>query len=207
GTGKTPLAAWLAGRLVESGAHPAIVLRGYGDDEPRVHELLNPAAIVVTDADRVRGVARAAVLGADVAVLDDAFQHRRIRRAADLVLVSADRPLRQRRSLPAGPWREPLAALERATVAIVTRKAAGDAAVDAAIEAVSRAARDLPIAVARLSLGDLRSVADDLFAPSGVASAANPVASRSLSDLRGLRVLAVAALGEPRAFVSQLESA
>src|SRR5690606_22360810 len=91
--------------------------------------------------------------------------------------------------------------------AIVTRKAAGDAAVDAAIEAVSRAAHDLPIAVARLSLGELRSVADDLFAPPGVAAAAKPVASRSLSDLRGLRVLAVAALGEPRAFVSQLESA
>ena len=80
GTGKTPIAAWAAARLATAGARPAVVLRGYGDDESLVHARLNPGLVVVTDADRVRGVARARELGADCAILDDGFQHRRIRR-------------------------------------------------------------------------------------------------------------------------------
>jgi tetraacyldisaccharide 4'-kinase len=59
GTGKTPVAAWAAARLHERGARPAIVLRGYGGDEPLVHERLNPDVPVIADANRVRGVARA----------------------------------------------------------------------------------------------------------------------------------------------------
>ena len=65
-------------------------LRERGRDEVRVHSILNPGLPVITDPDRVRGVASAAARGATVAVLDDAFQHRRARRALDLVLVSAD---------------------------------------------------------------------------------------------------------------------
>jgi tetraacyldisaccharide 4'-kinase len=90
GTGKTPIAAWLASEFLARGAHPAIVLRGYGADEPLVHQRLNPDVPVIVDADRVRGVARAVAAGADIAVLDDAFQHRRAAREADIVLVSAD---------------------------------------------------------------------------------------------------------------------
>src|ERR1041384_7673552 len=48
GTGKTPIAAWIAAGLLARGARPAVVLRGYGDDEPRVHETLNPSIPVVT---------------------------------------------------------------------------------------------------------------------------------------------------------------
>jgi tetraacyldisaccharide 4'-kinase len=91
GTGKTPMAAWIARGLAARGARPAIVLRGYGDDEPLVHRVLNPEIPVVIGADRVDAVGRAAAGGATVAVLDDAFQHRRVQRAADIVLVSADR--------------------------------------------------------------------------------------------------------------------
>ena len=92
GTGKTPIASWLATQLQARGAHPAVVLRGYGDDEPLVHERLAPDIPVRVNANRLEAVARAADEGADVAVLDDGFQHRRVRRAADLVLVSADAP-------------------------------------------------------------------------------------------------------------------
>src|SRR5262245_63096859 len=55
GTGKTPMAAWIARGLVTRGAKPAIVLRGYGDDEPLVHRELNPDVPVVIGADRVAG--------------------------------------------------------------------------------------------------------------------------------------------------------
>ncbi len=62
GTGKTPIASWLAVRLQDAGAHPAIVMRGYGDDEPLVHARLAPTIPVVVEREssrghRVRGVA------------------------------------------------------------------------------------------------------------------------------------------------------
>ncbi len=137
GTGKTPVAAWVARELRRRGAKPAIVLRGYGADEPAVHALLNPDVPVVIDVDRVAGVRRAATLGADVAVLDDAFQHRRAARLADLVLVSAERGLGRARMLPAGPFREPLSALQRASLVVVTRKTATPEQAAAVLEAAT----------------------------------------------------------------------
>jgi hypothetical protein len=49
GTGKTPVASWVAQRLIARGLRPAIVLRGYGNDEPLVHARLTPGAVVVVD--------------------------------------------------------------------------------------------------------------------------------------------------------------
>jgi tetraacyldisaccharide 4'-kinase len=193
GTGKTPVAAWVARELAARGARPAIVLRGYGGDEPLVHERLNPGVPVVAGADRVEGIALAAAGGADVAVLDDAFQHRRVRRDADIVLLSADAWTGSARLLPAGPWREPLRALRRATLVLVTRKAAPDARVAAVEEAARRAAPGVPVAVARLELGALRR--------------ADEGEEMALAGIAGRDVLAIAAVGNPRAFAAQLAAA
>lgn len=193
GTGKTPLAAWLAHRLTALGARPAIVMRGYGDDEPEVHRRLNPGVPVIVSADRVAGIARAEGLGADCAVLDDAFQHRRAGRVADVVLVSADRWTGTTRLLPAGPWRESPRALRRASVVLVTRKAVSvDEARDVAGR-LSRAAPAVPFAIARLELGDLRRAADGQPQP--------------LLELAGRKALAIAGVGDPEAFVRQLADA
>ncbi len=194
GTGKTPVAAWLARELAARGARPAIVLRGYGDDEPLVHERLNPGVPVIATADRVDGIARAAAAGvsADLAVLDDAFQHRRAARAADLVLVSADRWPARPRLLPAGPFREPLGALRRASLVVITRKAAGAEEVARVRAAVAAAVPGVPMAVIRLALGALRDAAG---------------AERPLASLRGAAVLAISAVGDPRAFEAQLAAA
>src|SRR5947209_12496985 len=64
GTGKTPVAAWIASELINRGERPAIVLRGYGEDEPLVHARLNPNIPVVVSADRVAGIAQARERGA-----------------------------------------------------------------------------------------------------------------------------------------------
>ena len=56
GSGKTPIAAWMVSALKARGARPAIVMRGYGDDEPRVHALINPDVPIVVNADRAAGV-------------------------------------------------------------------------------------------------------------------------------------------------------
>src|SRR5207247_2109299 len=86
GTGKTPLAAWIARYYAQRGRRPAILLRGYGGDEPLVHQRLAPEAVVVADPDRVAGARAAQRRGADLAVLDDAYQ----------LLGGAGRPARAR---------------------------------------------------------------------------------------------------------------
>jgi tetraacyldisaccharide 4'-kinase len=192
GTGKTPMAAWIAHGLVARGAHPAIVLRGYGGDEPLVHERLNPTVPVIANVDRVAGVVEAQRRGADVAVLDDAFQHRRVQRLADLVLISADRWTPDVHLLPAGPWREPLKAIRRATLVIVTRKSADERAVALVHEHLSRIAPAIPRVSVRFDLGDL-------------VDATGERASQSLDALHGATVHAILSIADPQAFVRQLE--
>jgi tetraacyldisaccharide 4'-kinase len=193
GTGKTPVAAWAAERLRRAGARPAIVLRGYGDDEPLVHQRLNPSVIVIADADRVRGVERARAAGADCAILDDAFQHRRIRRDEDWLLISAEQWRGMRRCLPAGPLRESAAAIGRASLVVVTRKSASAVFAAEVAARVAERAPELPQAIVHLTLDGVRNVLDDHGAP--------------LTMLDGARVLAIAAIGAPGEFFEQLRRA
>jgi tetraacyldisaccharide 4'-kinase len=191
GTGKTPVAAWIAGELRNRGARPAVVLRGYGDDEPRVHSLLNPDIAVFANADRVAGVSDAARAGADVAVLDDAFQHRRIARVEDIVLVSADGWREPVRLLPSGPWRESPVALERASFLLVTRKAVGADDARSLLQQLLPLTRTRWGAVAELALTEPRDAVTG--------------ATRTLSELRGTRVLVIAGVGDPASLASQLQ--
>ncbi len=190
GTGKTPLAAYLALRLRDGGATPALVMRGVGDDESRAYAELAPGIPVVVDPDRVRGVRSAAQRGCDVAVLDDAFQHRRIQRAVDIVMLSADRADRPTQLLPAGPLREPFASLRRAALVVIARKAASRA--DAALIA-ERVRRSFPhLATVEVAL-----------APAGLVSTRSDE-RRTMHGLKDQRVLAIAGIGDPTAFVRQL---
>ena len=191
GTGKTPVAAWFVAQLRSRGARPAVVLRDYGGDEALVHGALNRGTLVITDADRVTGVRRARDQGADVAVLDDAFQHRRARRDADVVLVSADEWHGSRRLLPAGPWREPLSALRRATLVVVTRKATPIHLFEEVWVAVGARAPSVPRAAARL-------------APAALVDA-HSATDYPLSSLAGTDIVAIAGIAGPAAFRRQLE--
>ena len=193
GTGKTPVAAFIAERLRERGGQPAIVLRGYGGDEPLVHATLNPTVPVVISANRVTGVAKARVLGADIAVLDDAFQHRGADRWGDIVLVSADSWTAKQRMLPAGPWREPVSALRRAALTIVTRKAASFDDARGVIAALRSVVPTLATAIIALSPGELRDARGTETLP--------------MEAISGRRLHVIAAIGDPAAFVRQLEMA
>ncbi|HUF02673.1 MAG TPA: tetraacyldisaccharide 4'-kinase [Aridibacter sp.] len=146
GTGKTPLVAYVARLLAEAGERPAVVSRGYGrerenelvvvsdgeriieepsvtGDEPLELALdLKGSASVVCDANRVRGAVYAVEkLGASVIVLDDAFQHRRIRRDLDIVVIDATAPFGGGRTVPGGRLRENLHNLSRAGAVVITR--------------------------------------------------------------------------------------
>lgn len=190
GTGKTPVAAWIARELVALGARPAIVMRGYGADEPLVHARLNPDVPVIVNPDRVAGAEEAARGGATVVVLDDAFQHRRARRDLDLVLIAAEQGPAARR-LPAGPLREGRRSLRRASMVLVTRKSASVAEAERVAAAWTGFSGAPPCAVVAL-------------APEGLHEARGAAAPLPLDALRGQRVLAISAIGAPSAFVGQL---
>ena len=145
GTGKTPLTSFVAGLLRESGYRVAVASRGYrrrsgrapllvsdgrailldaaaAGDEPFLIARDNPAVPVAVGADRV-AVAHLllAACRPEVIVLDDAFQHRRLARDLDLLLVDGRDPWGNGNILPLGPLREPLPAVSRADALVVTR--------------------------------------------------------------------------------------
>lgn len=135
GTGKTPLAAWLANWLVAHGLRPGLLSRGYraldtgpgepgaaGNDEKRVLDRLCPGVPHLQQRDRVQSSQRLVdELSCDVLILDDGFQHRRLARDLDLLLVDALQPWGFGHVLPRGLLRESRSSLRRADLVIVTR--------------------------------------------------------------------------------------
>ena len=136
GAGKTPFAAWVARRLLEWGREPAIVLRGYGEDEILLHRELTPKIPVFPHKRRVEAALEAFAMGCDVVVLDDGFQHRALARDLDIVLVPVEGWEPRPRLVPRGPWREGPRALGRADVIVLTRKSADAARAAASTDAV-----------------------------------------------------------------------
>jgi len=195
GSGKTPLAAWTAARMRMLGRNPAIVLRGYGEDEVAVHRELNPEVPVHRGRDRVAAIVEASRAGADCAVVDDGFQHRRLRRDLDLVLVSAEQWRAPRHLLPRGPWREPADSLQRASHVIVTRKSATRNDADQVRDEVKRIAPGVRVSIVHLA-------PDAFFDLNDGASRQRP-----LAELAGARVVAVSTLADPRPFLAQLRQA
>ncbi len=128
GTGKTPIVIETVRRLQRLGRRPAILTRGYGaaagepSDEVMEFSETLPDLAVVVDPDRVAGAETArAEVGADCAVLDDGFQHRRLRRDLDVVVIDALDPWGGGWVLPVGRLREPLRGLARAQLFVISR--------------------------------------------------------------------------------------
>ncbi len=190
GAGKTPIASWVASWYASRGAAPAILLRGYGGDEGPLHRALVPSAIVVEDADRLRGAVRAVAQGASVLVLDDAFQHLRVRPDRHMVLVPAEAFADPRQLLPAGPWREGLPAAQEADLLIVTCKTAERWLVERARAALHRVAPGVPQALARLVMGAWRTLEGVRVDPSAVGP--------------GTAVFGVCGIADPRPFLMAL---
>lgn len=191
GSGKTPIATWIARYYAARGIRPGILLRGYGGgDEARVHAHDVPEAVVVTDADRNAGAERAAAAGAQVLVLDDAYQRLDVWRDFNLVLVAAETARAVRWPVPAGPWREGLGALRRADALVVTRKRADAAsALDVARRLGERV--DGPVGVVHLALFRLEGL---------VSGTPHPA-----EYLAGTRVVAASGIADPDAFVTQVK--
>lgn len=149
GTGKTPTVIMLANFLRSNGYRPAVLSRGYGGKAKApvnivsdgIHILMEPAAAgdepvliakntkgipVITGPDRfLTGKFAINNLGADILILDDAFQHRRLYRDIDIVLMNREKPFGNGFMLPRGPLREPPEALKRADIVLWKDKTGG----------------------------------------------------------------------------------
>ena len=127
GTGKTPFVIWLCNLLREENINCAILTRGYKavtgeNDEPGMLAKNCPGTAVVVNPDRLAGAIEAVKKHrAQVLIMDDGFQHRRLHRDIDIVTIDAMLPFGYGRLLPAGLLREPVSALKRAQAAIITR--------------------------------------------------------------------------------------
>jgi len=191
GSGKTPVAIWIARHYVAAGLRPGILLRGYGGDETLVHQHDVPQAVVVADPDRAAGAERALARGAEVLVLDDAYQRLDVHRDLNIPVMSAETTRAVRWPLPAGPWREGWNALDRADALIVTRKrASAEAAMTLAHDLGGRTGR--PVAVAHLGLRYLEGL---------VSGSRHPA-----ETLAGKRVVAASGIADPDAFVAQTKA-
>ena len=128
GTGKTPLVIWLCNYLTSKGLQCVILTRGYKTaagqmtDEPALLTKACGDVPVIVNADRVAGARKAIEQHhAQVLILDDGFQHRRLRRELDIVAIDATCPFGYGRILPAGLLRESPKALKRAAAVVITR--------------------------------------------------------------------------------------
>jgi len=199
GTGKTPLVIWICDLLHSRGVQTAILTRGYKarkdntSDEPAILAENCPHAKHIINPDRVTGARKAvSSFGAEVVVLDDGFQHRRLHRDVNIVTIDATRPFGFGRLLPRGLLREPPGQVRRAHAAVLTRcdQVSPEKLDD--IESALRL-RAPKIAVARTShqpVGAKTSNGEDL----------------DLDELKGKKAFAFCGIGNPEAFFKTLSS-
>ena len=199
GTGKTPMVEWLARWFIDRGVRVAIVSRGYGavegqeNDEakelrqklPTVPHLLNPKRAVG---------AREAIdhHGAQLIILDDGFQHRRLARDLDIVLVDGMEPFGFEHVFPRGTLREPLAGFARAQVIALSRS---DAIEEKSRQQIHDRVRTFNRDATWLELS---------HQPRGLRSGDG--ASQPLDHLQGKRLLAFCGIGNPAGFRHALVS-
>ena len=216
GTGKTACVELVASRLAGLGRRVAVLSRGYGGrrreytlrfsdgrlhvepddrgagplaDEPQLlaRRLAGVPVLVGRRRERTGRIA-CGQLGADTLILDDGFQHRRVARDCEIVLIHARMPLSGWEILPRGPMREPLASLRRADAIIITKADEALATVGALSERLRGFNRGAVLATATHEPTEL------VDASTGTASPA--------STLEGRRVGLLSSIGDPAGFES-----
>jgi tetraacyldisaccharide 4'-kinase len=198
GTGKTPFAAFVARWFRQHGIRVCFVSRGYGagdsgcNDEALVLDQLCPDVPHLQNAERI-AAARVAVeeLDSQLLILDDGFQHRRIARDLDIVLIDATNPWGFGHLLPRGLLREPVASLHRAGLAVITR--------------VDQVARDPVDEIYRAieSANPRCPIVEVIFPPVRLINSSG--AASELESLHGREIAAFCGIGNPQAFHAGLE--
>ena len=181
GTGKTPMTEFLVRRLLEHGKRPVVLSRGYGrktggfrfvqvddsvdctGDEPLQIKRRYPQAVVAVCEDRVEGMKRLLVSGTEDAwfILDDAFQHRRLRAGRNILMTDYRRPFMTDNLLPFGRLRDVPSAACRADCVVYTHcPSSGDP-----LRGVPVLQKDLPVYPTYMEYSDPQPFNDPLKRP------------------------------------------
>jgi tetraacyldisaccharide 4'-kinase len=195
GTGKTPMVLWIAQRLLAAGRQVGILTRGYrgetssagstSDEAQLLQARLGDRVAFGIGADRFALGRELAKGGVEWFILDDGFQHLRLARDVDIVLIDATNPFGGY-LLPAGRLREPRTALGRADIVVITRSSHAPA-----VEAAIRRDSDAPIFYARPRLDSIRI------------GKAGTVGEED-SGARSKKLFAFCGIGNPSAFLADL---
>jgi tetraacyldisaccharide 4'-kinase len=229
GTGKTPFVRFMAETMKRKGFRPGIVSRGYRAEEPLKRPLIvSNGERVLTQADQAgdepqwlaeqctgipvvvhpnrqwAGLTAIRMLGANLVVLDDGFQHDRLRRKLDVVLWDVCDEPRRMRLIPAGRLREGLGALRRASAVVLTHaeylpEAVRAERIDRVIHQLKRHAPAVPIFESETRIVGNQRVSGRLRA--GVEDA--PEGTWPWS---GRKVLAISGLARPQGFEAMLRA-
>ena len=202
GTGKTPMVAWIARQLMESGREPVIAMRGYlssngsmSDEQAQYKQLLTDPH-VVANPNRVAALREflSSHRNVNCIVLDDGFQHRQIARDLDLVLIDAMANTFADRLLPAGNLREPVGNLKRADAVIITHAPESATELSNLKSKIERCHGKPPIACCRHRWSELR-----------VFDYEAQFQRKPVDWLRNKRVLTMTGVGNPQAILKQLD--
>lgn len=200
GTGKTPLVVKIAQIYKENKIKPVILTRGYmgrgpaqsaqSDEAAMMREILGDVP-VISGADRIKNARNFLKYNqADVFILDDGFQQWRLARDLDIVAIDTTNPFGNGCLLPRGILREPLAALRRANLLILTK-------VDLGREQMDLIRKRLA------AIGCTQQLIETVHRPVRLMDLKTGV-SRELKSIAGQRVCAVCSLGAPAAFAATL---
>lgn len=194
GTGKTPFVEALARMVKQKDYKPVILSRGYGstdgaasDEYMVLAENLPGVAHYAHPSRYQAGMEAAGKEDPDIFLLDDGFQHWQLRRDLDIVLVDALNPFGYGRLTPRGMLREPLRALRRADVFVITRSnQALPAIIDMLKQTLRRINSEASLVVTHHEVRVLRDV--------------RTRKKYDVEFLKGSRVLGFCGIGNPRAF-------
>ncbi len=197
GTGKTPVVAFLANWFRDAGIKVGLLSRGYksfddqANDEKLVLDQLCPGVPHWLNSDRIESAKQAVQDGGcELLILDDAFQHRRIHRDLDIVLIDALNPWGYGHCLPRGLLREPVSVITRADLIFITR---ADLVSPEELTAIrTELVRHQQVA----------SVVELSFQPTSLLNTEGT--TRPLSEVTGQRCLGFCGIGNPASFEQTL---
>lgn len=219
GTGKTPFVTYISRYFLAKGLKPAILLRGYkakdnsksqivsdgktiylkpeesGDEAYLLAKSLPNVAILIGRNRSESAQKATSELNVDVLIVDDGFQHRKLGRDIDLVLVDSTNPFGYNNVIPAGLLREPLTGFKRASFVVLTKtNQVDDEKLNNIKAEIKKYAEDVIIASSIHKPFDLQYIEN-----------------WENGDLTGVenvkKVLALSAIGNPQSFKNTLEEA
>jgi tetraacyldisaccharide 4'-kinase len=204
GTGKTPMVLWLVRKWLDEGKKVGILTRGYrgaavvanpenlaggsstSDEVRLLRERLGDGVSFGIGADRFEKGSELNSLGVDHFILDDGFQHQRLARDVDVVLIDGLNPFGGGHLLPAGRLREPVSAIARADLVVINRITASPA-----IETIIRRYSQAPIFYTQPKIESIRVVEHAQL-------------SAKTFDLAGQKIFAFCGIGNPHGFLATL---